>query len=211
MNGHPDLNESLQRIGVAASTEHSLDCLLELIVEEARNLTRADGGTLYLVSDRVLEFKVIQSKSLKLHSGGATGTPVTWAPIPLYTIDDKPNFALVAARTALTGETINIPDVYKSSGYDFRGTQAFDMRTRYLSRSLLVVPMRDHEGTIIGVLQLLNAKDPAGRAVIPFDESYEPLVESLASKAAAAIADVRFMNKLEQPGGNHDADPSQSR
>lgn len=202
MNGYPDLDEQMERlhdIGTVLSSERNFARLLELIVEEARNLTHADGGTLYLVSDGRLEFKVVQTESLKIRRGGASGEPIRWVPVPLSTVTGKPNYAHVSARAALQGEIINIPDVYKAKEYDFRGTRAFDNRTRYLSRSMLVVPMRDHDGTITGVLQLLNAKDPATGAVVPFPASYESLVESLANQAAVAIDNLRLGNDTQQP------------
>lgn len=196
----PNLDEQLQRlhrIGIALSLERNLDQLLEMIVEEARRFTGADGGTLYLVEDDALAFEIIQTESLDLRMGGATGAPISWSAVPL-TVDGNPNYAHVSACAALKGEVANIPDVYAADGYDFRGTRTFDTRTGYRSRSMLVVPMRDHEGTIIGVLQLLNAKNPDTGAVIPFDEGYEPLVESLASQAAVAIDNVRLIRGMEQ-------------
>src|SRR5690606_5218054 len=172
MNGRPDLTEQLQRlhrIGIALSSERSLDRLLEMIVEEARRLTGADGGTLYLVSGDSLEFRIVQTGTLGVRMGGPSGAPIAWPPVPLK-VDGRPNEAHVCAWAAVHGRTANIPDVYEAEGYDFRGTRAFDAASGYRSRSMLVVPMRDHEGVVIGVLQLLNAMDPASGRVIPFPE-----------------------------------------
>lgn len=189
--------ERLHRIGIALSIERNLERLLEMIVEEARRFTGADGGTLYLVSENGLEFEIIQTESLDVRMGGATGAPITWSPVPLV-VDGQPNYANVSAYAVLHGTIVNISDVYEAEGYDFRGTRSFDARVGYRSRSILVVPMRDHEGMVIGVLQLLNAKDPATGAVIPFDARFEPLVESLASQAAVAIDNVRLISGMEQ-------------
>lgn len=200
MDGRPDLNEQLQRlhrIGIALSSERDLDRLLEMIVEEARRFTGADGGTLYLVSDDVLEFKIVQTASLGVRMGGTSGVPITWSPVPL-TVDGRANNSHVCAWAVVQGEIANIPDVYEAEGYDFQGTRAFDADSGYRSRSMLVVPMRDHNGTVIGVLQLLNAVHPETGAVVPFAADSELLVESLASQAAVAIDNVALVRSMEQ-------------
>ena len=86
----------------------------------------------------------------------------------------------------LTGTTVNIPDAYHAQGFDFSGTRAFDARTGFRSTAILTVPMRNHEGEITGVLQLINARDEAGRTV-PFSSQDQGLVESLASQAAIGV------------------------
>src|SRR5690625_3275636 len=103
MDGRPDLNEQLQRlhrIGIALSSERDLDRLLEMIVEEARRFTGADGGTLYLVSDDVLEFKIVQTASLGVRMGGTSGVPITWSPVPL-TVNGRANNSHVCAWAAV--------------------------------------------------------------------------------------------------------------
>src|SRR5690625_4458797 len=200
MPEHHDLNEQLSRlhhIGIALSVERDLDKLLEMIVEETRRLTGADGGTLYLVHGDELQFKIAQTESLGVHMGGATGAPITWAPIPL-TLNGEPNRAHVSAAVAVTGQLANIPDVYEAAGYDFRGTRRFDAETGYRSRSMLVVPMRDHNGVVIGVLQLLNAQHATTGETVPFEKRYEPLVASVASQAAVAIDNVRLIRDMEE-------------
>lgn len=154
MNGRPDLTEQLQRlhrIGIALSSERSLDRLLEMIVEEARRLTGADGGTLYLVSGDSLEFRIVQTGTLGVRMGGPSGAPIAWPPVPLK-VDGRPNEAHVCAWAAVHGRTANIPDVYEAEGYDFRGTRAFDAASGYRSRSMLVVPMRDHVSVTMRLL-----------------------------------------------------------
>ena len=78
-------------------------------------------------------------------------------PIPLHDKEGKPNYNMIAAYAALTHKTVNVADAYAEEGFDFSGTRNFDKRTGYRSKSFLTVPMKDHEGDIIGVLQLLNA------------------------------------------------------
>jgi HD-GYP domain-containing protein (c-di-GMP phosphodiesterase class II) len=122
---------------------------------------------------------------------------VPFYPIQLYK-DGKPNHGMVAAYSALTGKTVNIADAYSAEGFDFSGTRAFDQKTGYRSKSFLSVPMRNYERQIIGVLQLINAFDPATGEIVPFSASDQRLAESLASQAAVALTNRMLINQLEQ-------------
>src|SRR6188474_3733500 len=153
--------EQLNTIGVSLSGETDINRLLESILTAAKTITRADGGTLYRVTDeKTLRFEIVRTTSLEYYLGGTTGTPVPFYPIHLMGKDGKPNHAMVAAHAALTGKTVNIPDAYTADGFDFSGTRNFDKKTGYRSKSFLTVPMRNHEHETIGVLQLINARDP---------------------------------------------------
>ena len=190
--------EQLNAIGASLSAERDIDRLLESILAAAKTITRADGGTLYRVTEeKTLRFEIVRTSSLKYYLGGTTGNPVPFYPIQLYK-DGKPNHSMVAAHAALTGKTVNIPDAYTAEGFDFSGTRAFDSKTGYRSQSFLTVPMRNHEHEIIGVLQLINAHDPKSGQVVPFSPSDQRLAESLASQAAIALTNRMLINQLEQ-------------
>ena len=188
----------LNQIGTALSAEKNLDRLLEMIVDEARDFTNADGGTLYIMSDdeEELHFAIVQNTSLNIRMGG-TGGKITWPSVRLKNLDGKPNHANVSAYAAITGQVVNISDVYHAEGFNFEGTRRFDAETGYRSQSMLVVPMRNHEGDIIGVLQLLNAQTAAETGVIPFSIENQKMTESLASQAAVAISNKRLIHDLE--------------
>lgn len=193
-----DRINQLARIGVALSSVKDLNRLLEMIVDQARAFTNSDAGTLYLKSEDggFLEFKIVQNETLNLRVGGTTGTPVTWPPVPLVR-DGKPNNANVSAYAANSGEVVNIPDVYEAEGFNFEGTRRADAANNYRSKSMLVVPMRDHEDEIIGVLQLINALDPQTREPIPFAADYVMMTQALASQAAVAITQNRLIRELQ--------------
>jgi HD-GYP domain-containing protein (c-di-GMP phosphodiesterase class II) len=188
----------ITQIGVALSSEKNLDRLLEMIVDEARLFTRADGGTLYIMSDdeTALQFAIVQSESLKIRMGGTSGK-ITWPPVLMRDENGHDNHSNVSAYAAISGEVVNIPDVYDADGFNFEGTRQFDRATGYRSQSMLVVPMRDHENDIIGVLQLLNAKDKTTGKVIPFAIESQNMTESLASQAAVTLTNNRLINNLE--------------
>jgi HD-GYP domain-containing protein (c-di-GMP phosphodiesterase class II) len=190
--------EQLNAIGASLSAERDIDRLLEAILAAAKTITRADGGTLYrLTEDKTLRFEIVRTTSLKYYLGGTTGNPVPFYPIQLYK-DGKPNHGMVAAYAALTGETVNIADAYSAEGFDFTGTRAFDSKTGYRSKSFLTVPMRNHERETIGVLQLINARHPASGEIVEFSASDQRLAESLASQAAIALTNRMLINQLEQ-------------
>ncbi|MCK4709290.1 MAG: GAF domain-containing protein [Gammaproteobacteria bacterium] len=198
------MNELLERIdrlteiGIALSVEKDTDKLLELIMMGAKALTHADGGTLYFVNDRVLTFEIISNDSLAIQMGGTSGNKIEFDPLPLYLADGSENHNIVVSHCVLTGQTVNIEDAYNEDGYDFTGARKFDESRGYKTQSILTFPLKDHEHEIIGVLQLVNAKDPVTGEVISFKAVDQQLAESLASQAAVALTQRRLMNELQE-------------
>jgi len=192
--------EQLNGIGAALSRERDIERLLENILEAAKALTGADGGTLYRVTDdqAALRFEIMRTDSLDIRQGGTTGQRIHLPELPLRRADGSPNDALVAAYAAIHDRTVNIADAYAEEGFDFSGTRAFDQRTGYRSQSFLTVPMKNHDGELIGVLQLLNALDPDTGEVVPFSEADQSLTESLSSQAAIALSNRLLITQLER-------------
>jgi HD-GYP domain-containing protein (c-di-GMP phosphodiesterase class II) len=188
--------ERLNAIGRALSSERDTLVLMEHILDAARDFADADGGTLYLVKDDALEFEVIRNDTLNFRMGGRSGPKIDFQPLPLYAADGSGNHGMVVVHAALAGQTVNIPDAYAAEGYDFSGTRAFDAKTGYRSQSFLTVPMKDHTGAVIGVLQLINAKNADG-TVRAFSHSDQQLVESLASQAAIVLNNRQLVEQLE--------------
>jgi HD-GYP domain-containing protein (c-di-GMP phosphodiesterase class II) len=191
--------ESLNKIGAALSAENNLDVLLEMILSEARRFTKADAGTLYLVSkdEKSLEFNVVQTASLDIFMGGSRGK-ITWPALSFYKEDGSQNRDNVAVYCALTGDAINIEDVYRSEGFDFSGPKKFDEANNYRTHSMLVVPMKNYEGEVIGVCQLINALGHDGVESVKFGSEFELSAQSLASQAAVAITNVQLINDLRE-------------
>lgn len=189
--------EYLNGIGIALSQEKDINRLLETILTAAKTITNADGGTLYRLIDDKLKFEIVLNDSLKIAMGGTTGVAVPFYSIPLHQPDGSENNNMVAAYAALHDETVSIADAYTADGFDFSGTRNFDKKTGYRSTSFLTIPMKDHEGEIIGVLQLLNAHDETGN-VVPFTNEDQRLAESLASQAAIALTNRMLINQLQE-------------
>lgn len=181
--------ERLTRIGIALSAERNHHRLMENILLEAKSLGNADGGTLYLkTEDNLLRFEIMRTDSLDIAMGGTTGKEIPFPPLHLYDPETHaPNHKNIATHAALTGDSIEIPDAYMAKDFDFSGTKKFDEGTGYRSTSFLTVPLKNHDGDVIGVLQLLNALDSRTGDVIPFDDDLRPLIEALASQAAVAL------------------------
>lgn len=192
--------KEINEIGIALSRQHDIGRLLEMILESAKRITRADAGTLYLhdAENRTLRFEIVRTDSLNIAMGGVNGEPISFYPVQMYDQAGVPNHAMVVSHTALSGETVNIPDAYEAIGYDFTGTRNFDGKTGYRSKSFLTVPMINHEHEVIGVLQLINALSPENGEIVPFSLDDQQLVESFASQAAIALTNRRLIRQMEE-------------
>ncbi len=191
--------KQLTQIGLALSSEKDISKLLENIVDQARDLSNADAGTLYIMEDdkKYLRFEILQNDSMNTRMGGTQAIEQTLPKVPLFDDKGHPNHANVSSYTAITGNIVNIPDVYEAEGFDFTGPRKYDESTGYRSKSMLVIPMKNHENDIIGVLQLLNSQDRDTGEVVAFSPEYVDLIGSLASQAAVALTNTQLIQDLK--------------
>ncbi|MBK9575569.1 MAG: GAF domain-containing protein [Fibrobacteres bacterium] len=194
MRGLP-LHEKLAglvRIGIALYSVRELDELLEMIVEEAMDICGADGGTLYLVRDSMLEFHITRNRSLEKEIGRERMLDFfERLVIPIST-------SSMAGTCALTGKAMNIPDLYSlPSDFPFRHNPELDRRTGYKSVSQLTVPMHGRTGGCVGVLQILNSLDAEGKPV-PFAPDDEMLLSAFAAQAGVSIQNAQLDEKLRR-------------
>ncbi len=165
-----------------------LDSLLENVLTEARQFVNADAGTIYLAARGFLYFSFVQNDTLfrgetkdKYISSGAS--------MPI----DKASLAGYVART---GETILIDDVYHiQSEVTFSFNPAFDQKTSYHTRSILCVPLKTRENEVVGVLQLINAKNESGK-VVAFSMQDKLFISQFAQNAADAIEKARMSREM---------------
>ncbi|MBF0101752.1 MAG: HD domain-containing protein [Desulfobacterales bacterium] len=185
-------------IGLALSAEKDLNKLLELIVDEARILTKADAGTLYIVepNKQELRFEILHNDSLRIRKRAIEGK-IDLPNVPLYLDDGKPNYSNVSSYVALSGHIVNINDVYEAQGFDFSGTKRYDHHTGYRSQSMLVAPIKNIEDEVIGVLQLINAQEPETCKVVEFSNDDERLISSLGAQAAITMTNIDLNKNLE--------------
>ena len=192
-----ELIEQLLAIGTALSSSNDLDELLRLILSKSREITFSDAGSVYLIDRRgnapKLVFKVAQNDSLPIDSFEEFVVPLTRKSLAGY--------------VALTGESLNLPDAYHlPPGVPYDLDRSFDTSMPYRTCSVLVLPMQDQDGEIIGVLQLINRKvkpdivftpQNAMDVTQPYSEWEERIVRSLASQAAISIERNQLQQSIE--------------
>lgn len=181
--------ERILNIGIGLSTEKNRNHLLESILENGMSITHCDASTLYLYENGMLSFRIMKTISMNI-SKGEDGEAIDMPPVPLTEQN-------VSTYSALHRTIVNIPDVYDSTRFDFSGPKKYDALTGYHTQSLLVIPVENNEGDLIGVLQLLNAQDKDNK-VIPFDKEYEIIVRSLASLAAIELTNLQYVDEIKE-------------
>lgn len=195
-----DLRE-LSRVGAALATEKDLDTLLGMILTQARRLSNADAGSLYLVetdpdgNPEALRFKLSQNTTLP-------DLPFSEFTVPV-------NHSSISGYVAATGETLLIDDVYLLPEHvTYRQNRSFDEKFGYRTKSMLVIPMYTLKDEVIGVVQLINRKrdfavplssaDIVTAQVVPFDQRAADLVAALAAQAAVAIENSHLYEDIER-------------
>lgn len=189
--------QNLTRIGVALSSINNLEKIFNLILDEAIAFTNADAATIYKVSEdkKSLEFVLVFNESLKLRMGG-TNDPITWPQIPLYDKNGRPHLKYIVTNVYHKKRLLCFEDVYETQDYDISGTQKIDAQNNYRSKSMLTIPLMNHENEVLGVLQVINALDRQGK-VTSFKDEYIVMLKSLAAQAAIAMSNRKLINDLE--------------
>ncbi len=191
------LNELLN-VSVALSSEKNTQKLLESILLSAKTLANADGGTIYSVNENnELVFDTLFNDSLDLHLGGSSGSVVTISSIPIY-VNGKVNDSAIVALSAASGEIINIADIEQADEAHLERFKSIDKQFGYHTQSILTIPMKNHEGDLSGVLQLVNAMSETDKRIIPFDQDTTRTVEALASLASVALTNRQLIDNMEE-------------
>lgn len=176
-------------LGIELSLYKDVDLLLERILTLARQFANAEAGSIYIKEDNWLKFSYtqndVQQKAL------APGKKLVYSTFSIP-IDHES----ISGHSACSDMILNIPDVYNlpaDAPYTFN--KEYDKISKYRTCSVLTFPLKTSRGGVIGVLQLLNAKDPKG-AIIPFDPADEPFVKHFASSAAIAIERAQMTRQM---------------
>ena len=188
----------VSEVGIALSTERDHSVLLTKILSKARELSCSDAGSLYLLDElgggQVLRWKLAQNDSVDVDFEERV-LPITKKSLAGY--------------VAMTGETLVIDDAYNPpEGAEYSINTSFDRENGYLTRSMLVFPMTNHAGEVIGVLQLINRKRSGARVkltagsvpheVVAFDRETVELMRSLAGQAAVAVENNLLYESIER-------------
>lgn len=191
--------QHLTELSLALNGLADTNSLLERILQTAKKLTNADGGTLYRIdkTKTQLDFDIAINDSLQIHVGGSQPRSTEMRAIPLFDENGQQNLQAVVAYAANLKQSIRIADVYAADLFSFSEMRRFDERNHYHCQSLLTVPMLNHESELIGVLQLINATAPETQQIIPFSETDQSFIEALASQAAIALSNQELIYQLE--------------
>ena len=183
-------------IAKSLSVEQDTTKLLEKILFSAKQLANADGGTIYsIVNGNELRFDTLVNDSMGSYMGGSSGVEIPFPTIPLYE-DGEPNTHALVAYAAASDQVINIEDAYSFDDFNMSAAREFDRKTGYRTKSLLTIPMKNHEGDLNGVLQLINAQQDG--EIIPFAKELEVIIVSLASLAAVALTNRQLIDGMEE-------------
>ncbi len=174
-------------IALDLSAEKDFDRLMKKILSEAMDICNCDAGTVYLLEDDLLHFRTFFTKSKNISSENKDKSEMP-PPVPMVRTH-------VCACAAIDHKKINLPDIYESDEYDFKGAQKYDSLNDYRTGSMLVIPMSDEKDHVIGVLQLINALDENGNT-IPFNKDYEEIIQALSSLAAVSINNRRLAQEV---------------
>lgn len=180
--------EKLLEVGLALSKEKDPNKLLEIILDAAMEITCCDGGTLYILQENALHFRIMVTKSMDCRKG-MDGEVIDMPPVALT----RKN---ASAYCAMEGRLVNIENVYdEADEFDFSGIIKYDAITGYRTTSMLVIPMEDDYGDIIGVLQLINAKNEKNET-IAFAEDFEPIIQTLAYQTATCLTNMKYAKEI---------------
>lgn len=182
--------KDILNVGIQLTVEKDSSKLLDTIVVKGMQITNCDAGTLYLYEDNVLKFRIMRTISQNV-SRGLDGEQITDIP-PVPFKEEN-----VCAYTAIHRKVVNIADVYDCDEFDFSGPKRYDAMTGFRTQSMLVIPVENNEGDLIGVFQMMNALDEEGK-VIPFDPQYEIVIRALGSLAAIELTNIQYVSEIKE-------------
>lgn len=188
-----DLLEVVIPIGVELSTEKDFNRLLEKMLVEAKTFCHADTGMLYLrpsQEKQELKHVIVRNDSQQIALGGTTGKEIPFVPLPLADPDSgEPNHRNVVTHVALSGATTHIVNAVQAKEFDFMFSQSNqdELLKSYQVQSLLAIPLKNSEGQVLGVMQLINPQDTETNQIGSFDQNLQQMMESFSSLAVAAL------------------------
>ena len=172
--------DALATLGIDLSRVQDLDIMMERILTEARRFANADAGSIYIREKDLLHFAYTQNDTLQQRLANGEKLIYSTFHIPI-------NEESIAGYVAATGKPLNLPDVYSiDPARPYHFSKVFDKKTRYTTRSVLTIPLKNHNDDIIGILQIINAEDEA-KNVVAFSQNDEKMMLHFASNAAVAL------------------------
>lgn len=182
--------EKILQIGIDLTTQKDKVALLNSIVDKGMEITNCDACTLYLYRENQLSFYIMKTLSMGIDKSVDNGQLIDLPPVPLKEEN-------VCAYAAIHRKCININNVYENDTFDFSGPKRYDDMTGYHTKSMLVIPVEDTRGKLMGVLQFINSLSDRNE-VIPFEPEYEMIVRSLGSLVAVSLANLQYLDEIKE-------------
>lgn len=188
----------LTKIGKSLSSETDLNKIFDLILDEGIDFTRADAATIYTVNEEgtALNYEIVYNATMNMREGGSHG-PIGWTPIDLYNEDGTPKLSHIVSSVYHSKQNLSFADVYETKDYDISGTIKTDKENSYRCKSMITIPLMNHEEEVLGVMQFINAMDDTGD-IISFSEEHNLMLHSLASQAAITLSNRKLIESLEE-------------
>ncbi len=186
----------LVELGISFSAARDPEKLMEMILLGAKELTNADGGTLYKIEGDVLRFRIIRNDTLGMALGGTQDNDIRLNSVPLYDDKGNENHDNVVSHSIWVTKSILIEDAYDNAQFDFSGTKVFDQTNKYHSKSFLTIPLMPRGAKPIGALQLINCIDEHGNVTV-FSEEILRFVEALGAQAATILYNLELLESQE--------------
>ena len=157
-----------------------VDVLLERILTETRHIVNADAGSIYVAEGDRLKIKYGQNDTHLRELAPGEKLPYTVFTFPM-------NEKQICGYVGLTGKPLNIEDCYQiPEDKPYKFNKNTDITTDYRTKSMYTLPLKMANGKLLGVLQIINAKDEEGN-VISFNEEAELLISHFAASAVQAL------------------------
>jgi HD-GYP domain-containing protein (c-di-GMP phosphodiesterase class II) len=187
--------DKITEMVLAFNSETRYEKLLNIILTKMMELTCSDAGTLYIVEDGALHFRILKNNTLNIFQNEED--EIDLPPVPL---NEETRHVNVCANAAMNNEIVIIDDVYTSNMFNFSGPKNYDKITGYLTRSMLALPLstcRDGKQEVLGVMQLLNATDPETGKSSKYNDIFNPpVLPALANIAANTLANLVHLGEI---------------
>ena len=183
---YQDIMDRLVEIGLLLASEKNIQKLLDRIVEEEMNFTKAEGGSLYIRKGNYLNFMVFRNRVLE--NKIPRESILKRIKKSRFEINEKS----IAGACVKYDRIISIKDMSKVEELGFSYDRSIDKELGYETKSLLSIPLKNPEGEIIGVLQLINLPEES------FTEEGLRLVRATAAQAAIALSNGLLLDELKK-------------
>lgn len=193
-----NLANKLIKIGKSLSLESDIKKIFKIIINEVLEFTKADRGIIYITStdQRELNYEIVRTVSQNTEWDDVAAKEKLES-VSLFVNKDEPIMKSLATFVYHTGFEAHFDDVYAQDYFNIDLTKEMDKKTFYHSKSMIAIPLVDHEETVLGIIELTNSIDEDGN-IVAFNEEHIEVLLSVASQAAITLSNKLLVNNLEK-------------